>query len=239
MIGSLIYFLQVVMMGTITYQQKRNAKLTKIYNELVFISKFFGFITVYTFFIAISAAISDIISNALLSFLIIASRIFLLIAIIYLLRTPIFSRFEFIKKHLRLIDGLLLLSIVVGLLIIYFDFHQVQSINGIIVNNFNIYAALLLSAPSLTLGLLGSYSFFKVKREDLKSGFAKNIYLLGFGALLLGIGDFLYTIANSLPISLLGSTMTTIGYTTMVIVTFTNYIKNKLKIELSNNKNQL
>ena len=229
MTGTFIYILQSVMTGFISYALYKNAKLENLENTFIFISRFFKYLSVYLFSFAILSFLSVYMSDVVLSIFIITTRVFLIVAFIYLLRTPIFSRFEFIKKRLKVLDALIIVSIVTAITLIVRDFQPVEVINGVIIQHYNFYAAQFISLPSLIIGIAAFYSFIKYSRVDFKREFAKNTYILSLAAILVALGDTLVTIAHDKSTSLNGSIIAVVSYALFILVILINYYQNKKK----------
>jgi len=222
MIVTILYLFNSFAVSFLAYNTYKNSKISNFHDELTFIAKFFKYTAMYVVTIVAVSFLAPVIANPTFTFLILIPRIFLIIAFIHLLRTPIFSRFEFIKKRLKLLDFLLWMSIILAIVITYFDFNYVEVINGNIVSNLNFFAAQFLSFPPLTLGIVAVYSFIKFNRDKLKKQLIKNIYLLGFGALLLGIGEALFIFAQNASMSLFGASINALGYAMLVFVAIMN-----------------
>ncbi len=143
----------------------------------------------------------------------------------FLLNTPIFTRLGFIQKRFKTVKTLLVLATVAALIISIVDYHPVLNVDGINVYQLNIIAALLFGGPSLMLGILASYSFFKVPQVDTVQNRINVNYLFSIGALILGISDFIYISAQNENTSVLGATIAGLGYVLFISIIVVNYLR--------------
>lgn len=234
MLGTGIIFIQSIICGVIAYQSYQNSKTEHFHKGLVYMARFFVYIAVYLATTAVVSLLASTLTHPILTLAIYIPRLLLIMAYIHLLRTPIFRRFNFVTKRLKLFDTLLWASAIAAIVIVYFDFREASIINGTIINNLNIYAAISIGISSLVLGLTAAYSFMTLNKQDLPEIYLRNTYLLGIGAALLGVGDFIFMLSRNLTVSLMSDITVAIGFLLMVIVTITNYLRNKKKTQLNN-----
>ena len=189
------------------------------------ISIFFFFISLIPLVEGISFFLVDKLLPETFSLLYIFVRLAMLFAFLFLLKTPIYTRFSFVRKNMKYLRTILSITILLGLVIALYDLRLSEIVNDTIVYKWNFAAGFLVGFPSLVFGIFVGYSLLTIGKDNFKGGLNNSLYLFSFGAVLLGIGDIIYVLSQSSTMSYVGNSIAFVGYLSFVFVVTINYFR--------------